>query len=210
MRRVLATFACLAVVAAAGCGDSGISEEDLAQAEHAAYVKGTQAGYADGVKEARGAASADAAQRRADAREALADAREAAFRNGVEYVLHDLQVEPGQDYAIAFAEGRRGLFVRDSLPMKPGKTYECPPQTPYCNVGDTGAGIPAATAEPAPQDPCHPGYPNVCLDPSASDYDCAGSGGDGPEFVEGPVRILGSDPYDLDGQRRDGIGCEKR
>jgi hypothetical protein len=74
-------------------------------------------------------------------------------------------------------------------------------------VGDSD--VPAATSEPAPADPCDPSYPNVCLDPRVVDYDCAGSGEDGPEFVEGPVRILGSDPYDLDGYPRDGLGCAR-
>jgi hypothetical protein len=41
----------------------------------------------------------------------------------------------------------------------------------------------------------------------ASDYDCAGGSGDGPRYVEGPVYISGSDPYDLDSDG-DGVGCE--
>jgi hypothetical protein len=36
----------------------------------------------------------------------------------------------------------------------------------------------------------------------ASDYDCAGGSGNGPKYT-GPVRVTGSDPYDLD---RDGDG----
>ena len=52
---------------------------------------------------------------------------------------------------------------------------------------------------------CEPGY-SPCLAP-ASDYDCAGGGGDGPKYVQGPVRVTGSDPYRLDGDG-DGWGCE--
>ena len=52
---------------------------------------------------------------------------------------------------------------------------------------------------------CTSGY-SPCL-PPASDYDCAGGTGDGPEFVSGPVRVTGSDPYGLDSDN-DGIGCE--
>jgi hypothetical protein len=44
-----------------------------------------------------------------------------------------------------------------------------------------------------------------CL-PPASDYDCAGGTGDGPEYT-GPVRVTGSDPYGLDADG-DGYGCE--
>jgi hypothetical protein len=187
----------------AGCADTGVTEDELLQAKRDAYVQGREEGYAAGVKEGR----RQSAEQRA---KQVAAARDTAFEDGVDYVLHDLQVVPGQDYAIAFKQGRRGFFVKDSLPMKPGKTYECPPQSPYCTVGDSDTAVPSATSEPAPQDPCHPSYPNVCLEPSAADYDCAGSGDDGPEFVEGPVRILGGDPYDLDGSPRDGFGCDSR
>jgi hypothetical protein len=42
----------------------------------------------------------------------------------------------------------------------------------------------------------------------ASDVDCAGGTGNGPAYVSGPVYILDSDPYGLDGSDHDGIGCE--
>jgi hypothetical protein len=43
--------------------------------------------------------------------------------------------------------------------------------------------------------------------PIASDVDCAGGSGNGPEYVEGPVDVLGSDVYGLDADN-DGVGCE--
>ena len=52
---------------------------------------------------------------------------------------------------------------------------------------------------------CTPGY-DPCI-PPGPDVDCAGGRGDGPRYVEGPVRVSGSDPYDLD-RDRDGVGCE--
>jgi hypothetical protein len=52
---------------------------------------------------------------------------------------------------------------------------------------------------------CAPGY-SPCV-PVASDVDCAGGSGDGPAYVRGPVRVTGSDPYDLD-RDRDGIACD--
>jgi hypothetical protein len=61
-----------------------------------------------------------------------------------------------------------------------------------------------AEEEPAGSN-CTPGY-DPCL-PPASDYDCAGGSGNGPKYVEGPVRVTGSDPYRLDADH-DGIGCE--
>jgi hypothetical protein len=53
---------------------------------------------------------------------------------------------------------------------------------------------------------CHPGYSD-CV-PRASDVDCRGGTGDGPEYVNGPVVVYGSDPYGLDGYDNDGVGCE--
>jgi resuscitation-promoting factor RpfB len=52
---------------------------------------------------------------------------------------------------------------------------------------------------------CTPGY-SPCL-PPASDYDCAGGSGNGPEYVEETVRVTGADPYDQD-RDGDGVGCE--
>ena len=49
------------------------------------------------------------------------------------------------------------------------------------------------------------GY-NPCLTPGL-DVDCLGGGGNGPRYVQGPVRVTGSDPYRLDGDG-DGWGCE--
>jgi resuscitation-promoting factor RpfB len=43
--------------------------------------------------------------------------------------------------------------------------------------------------------------------PIASDVDCAGGSGNGPEYVEGPVDVIGSDVYGLDADD-DGVGCE--
>jgi hypothetical protein len=54
---------------------------------------------------------------------------------------------------------------------------------------------------------CEPSYPDDCLDPDAADYDCEGGSGDGPEYVSGPIRVEGSDPFRLDSDG-DGIGCE--
>jgi hypothetical protein len=51
---------------------------------------------------------------------------------------------------------------------------------------------------------CTPGY-SPCL-PPMSDYDCAGGGGNGPGYAQGPIYVTGSDPYDLDSDG-DGIAC---
>jgi hypothetical protein len=53
---------------------------------------------------------------------------------------------------------------------------------------------------------CHPSYKGACLNPGASDYDCAGGSGNGPEYT-GFVQVVGYDEYGLDGDG-DGYGCE--
>jgi endonuclease YncB( thermonuclease family) len=52
---------------------------------------------------------------------------------------------------------------------------------------------------------CDPNYTG-CLDPNASDYDCAGGSGEGPRYT-GPVRVRGDDHFDLD-RDGDGLACE--
>jgi len=52
---------------------------------------------------------------------------------------------------------------------------------------------------------CDPNY-SGCV-PIASDVDCAGGGGNGPAYVQGPVKVLGTDIYGLDADG-DGIGCD--
>jgi hypothetical protein len=43
--------------------------------------------------------------------------------------------------------------------------------------------------------------------PIADDVDCASGSGDGPEYVEGPVYVIGDDIYGLDSDGN-GVGCE--
>ncbi|GIJ44094.1 hypothetical protein Val02_09800 [Virgisporangium aliadipatigenens] len=65
---------------------------------------------------------------------------------------------------------------------------------------------PAATTKAAPKPTCDPNYSGACV-PIASDVDCAGGGGNGPAYVRGPVKVIGSDIYDLD-RDGDGMGCD--
>jgi hypothetical protein len=60
------------------------------------------------------------------------------------------------------------------------------------------------TAPPDSGSNCTPGY-DPCI-PPGSDVDCAGGSGNGPRYVQGPVRVTGDDPYRLDSDG-DGIGC---
>jgi hypothetical protein len=72
--------------------------------------------------------------------------------------------------------------------------------------------LPPPTTQPPPPPTtsarnCHPSYEGACLDPTASDYDCAGGSGNGPKYVQGPVKVRPPDPFDLDADA-DGLGCE--
>lgn len=74
-------------------------------------------------------------------------------------------------------------------------------------VGALPSTTAAAPSVPAAKKKCHPNYKGVCLKRNASDYDCAGGSGNGPYYVRGPVRVVGSDPVDLD-RDGDGVGCD--
>ncbi len=52
---------------------------------------------------------------------------------------------------------------------------------------------------------CAAGY-EPCVQ-VAEDVDCAGGSGNGPTYVDGPITVTGSDPYDLDDDG-DGIACD--
>lgn len=64
---------------------------------------------------------------------------------------------------------------------------------------------PKPTAAPAPS--CDPNYSGQCLKEGIGDYDCSSGKGNGPNYVYGTVRVVGSDPFRLDADH-DGFGCE--
>jgi hypothetical protein len=62
-----------------------------------------------------------------------------------------------------------------------------------------------ARVAPPPRPACDRNY-DPCV-PVASDVDCANGSGNGPAFVDGPVRVVGSDVYGLD-RDGNGVGCD--
>jgi hypothetical protein len=95
-------------------------------------------------------------------------------------------------------------------PPPPPKTTEvvAPPvakQPPLPPPPPAPKPAPPAPKKPAPPSGCDPNY-SGCV-PIASDVDCAGGSGNGPAYVQGPVRVVGSDIYDLD-RDGDGTACE--
>ncbi len=80
-------------------------------------------------------------------------------------------------------------------------------------LGDTSRSAAAeASRSAAPQAPpasggCEPGY-SPCIPLGEGDIDCSSGKGNGPRYVHGPVTVTGDDPYDLDTNDADNIGCE--
>lgn len=81
-----------------------------------------------------------------------------------------------------------------------------------------GIGLWAVTSTPVPiptppptTSNCHPSYPDVCIPFGSADYDCAGGSGNGPNYIQGPIRVRHDvpdpDPHGLD-RDKDGVGCE--
>jgi hypothetical protein len=93
--------------------------------------------------------------------------------------------------------------------------FGCPP--PGQTVPTTANPCPFFSCVPATRAPnpqptvnvpggCNPNY-TPCVPNDSVDVDCAGGSGDGPSYVSGPVRVTGTDVYDLD-RNGDRIGCE--
>ncbi|HEV7772643.1 MAG TPA: excalibur domain-containing protein [Conexibacter sp.] len=80
-------------------------------------------------------------------------------------------------------------------------------------VGVTAATVATAapptgpTATVANKRHCDRNYSGRCLRPNVSDYDCAGGSGNGPYYVRGPFRVVGTDHYGLDSDH-DGTACK--
>jgi len=72
-------------------------------------------------------------------------------------------------------------------------------------AADRGSHPSAATAKKHRH--CDKNYSGRCLRPNVSDYDCAGGSGNGPNYVRGPFRVVGTDHYGLDSDH-DGTACE--
>ena len=64
-----------------------------------------------------------------------------------------------------------------------------------------------AVANAVQAETCDENYSGACV-PVASDVDCAGGNGNGPEYVAGPVYVIGRDIYKLD-RDGDGVACDR-
>jgi hypothetical protein len=87
------------------------------------------------------------------------------------------------------------------------RTTPKPPPRPAPKPAPKPAPEPKPSAAPAPST-CDPNYSGQCLKDGIGDYDCSSGSGNGPNYVYGTVRVLGSDPFGLDADD-DGLGCER-
>ncbi len=78
--------------------------------------------------------------------------------------------------------------------------------TPVSGPASSGPAS-SAPAAGSPGEQLRPVLPRVCLHDGIGDYDCAGGSGNGPNYVDGPIKVLPPDPFDLD-RDGDGTGCE--
>ena len=107
--------------------------------------------------------------------------------------------ERGREEGAVAETGRAVPLLSPSSPAPTGFTDD--PERP----ADGGTPPPLGAESPSARR-CDPNY-EPCV-PIDSDVDCAGGRGNGPSYVQGPVRVVGRDPYDLD-RDGDGIGCER-
>ncbi|HEY7100265.1 MAG TPA: hypothetical protein VH573_01350 [Mycobacteriales bacterium] len=92
--------------------------------------------------------------------------------------------------------------ARTVVPLPKPKPKPRPAPKPAPKPSPTPAPKPA----PAPST-CDPSYVGQCLKDGIGDYDCSSGSGNGPNYVYGTVRVVGSDPFGLD-RDGDGLGCE--
>ncbi|HEV7589641.1 MAG TPA: hypothetical protein VGO40_16115 [Longimicrobium sp.] len=75
------------------------------------------------------------------------------------------------------------------------------------STAEPGDSVPGTSGRvPPPNGQCDPNY-TPCV-PIASDVDCAAGRGNGPSYVRGPVKVVGTDVYGLD-HDGDGTGCDR-
>jgi hypothetical protein len=127
------------------------------------------------------------------------------------------QADPASTAQSGASAEAQAVYQRTPIRAAPAPSTTPAPTT----TAPTTTRAPATTRTPATTRParrvpaptvaaaragCDPSYPDACLD-RAGDYDCEGGTGNGPNYVDGPLRVRAPDPFDLD-KDGDGWGCE--
>ncbi|WP_344086561.1 hypothetical protein [Luedemannella helvata] len=116
-----------------------------------------------------------------------------------------LAVEPTSSPAAA-------VTIRTSAPTSTPAVRKTPVKpSPTTTAPRTTKASPKPKPKPAPTSRkpasnCNPNY-SPCVPNDPVDVDCAGGSGNGPSYVQGPVRVIGYDVYDLD-RDGDGVACD--
>jgi beta-lactam-binding protein with PASTA domain len=118
----------------------------------------------------------------------LAEARQALRRAGLR--LHT---------GVYFGEAFEITSVRQVVSTRPPGTVLRQSIAPHTQVR-VGREVRVVLARAAPG-PCDDSYPDVCIPLYPPDLDC-------PQVGYVNIRVVGSDPHDLDGYDNDGVGCE--
>jgi hypothetical protein len=125
----------------------------------------------------------------------------------------DVDCEGGGGNGPKFVRGPIRVVGSDDYGLdRDGNGIACEPEESATHATTTTTRTTTATptttskaSPPESDDRCDPNY-GGCV-PVASDVDCAGGSGNGPKYVTGPVRVTGSDVYDLD-RDGDGVACD--
>lgn len=182
MTATLVAAAVLLALLLAGCSDDGGGDEDRRQAQQELSLA------AEAIDDGRlAAARRHIARARAHDESAprltrVEDALAAAVRRA------RAERQRAEARRRAREERRRQAAERRRQKRQERERAETPPSPPADSGGD-----------------CDPNY-GGCV-PQASDVDCAGGSGDGPEYVSGPIPVTGTDVYGLDSDG-DGVACE--
>ena len=102
-----------------------------------------------------------------------------------------------------------GALAASAGPPAPAPSPISSPSTAPATTVERIAVAKAPTTPPPTAAPgaCDPSYPDLCLNPNGEDYDCQGGPGNGPRYVDGPIRVRPPDQFGLDSDG-DGLGCE--
>ncbi|MGF2949267.1 G5 domain-containing protein [Microbacterium alcoholitolerans] len=110
-------------------------------------------------------------------------------------------------YKVTYVDGREVArdVVSETIAVEP--VHEV---TTRGTLKPQPAPAPPPAAKPVPltqpSGDCDPNYTGACV-PIASDVDCGGGSGDGPAYLDGTARVVGTDIYKLD-RDKNGVACD--
>ncbi|WP_417207322.1 hypothetical protein [Antarctobacter sp.] len=113
----------------------------------------------------------------------------------------DVDCRPGQGNGPAYIKGPLRVIGLDVYHLDGDHNgFGCEPKGWTPPIGAVSARVNAASRA----GDCHPNYAEGCV-PISTDVDCRG-GGNGPDYIDQRVKVIGVDTYGLDADH-DGYGC---